>query len=139
MKSASYTARNLDTWCSTLPECMAFTHSMTWRVLADLAPSLPLSSDSPNELTIVFDRKDTGVISVYADGRSVSNGTLPLLASASIPGEIWMNGRNWRKLDTGFRGDIYRFRMYADALQPQDMAPGGKLRLICGSSRDADR
>ena len=41
-----------------------------------------------------------------------------------------MNGRDWRKPDTGFRGDVYRFCMYADALQAQDLVQTCKLVLL---------
>ena len=40
-----------------------------------------------------------------------------------------MNGRDWRKLDTGFRGDVYRFCVYADALQAQDLVQTCQLVL----------
>ena len=43
-----------------------------------------------------------------------------------------MNGRDWRKLDTGFRGDVYRFCVYADALQAQDLVQTRKSVLSDG-------
>ena len=99
--------------------------------MADKTSSLPLSSDSPNELAVIFDRRRTGEISVYLDGKPISNGTLPLLASSSAPGEIWIIS------DTGFRGDCHRFCMYADALQPHKIAQPRKLPLSLHQRRSS--
>ncbi|KAL9136058.1 MAG: hypothetical protein Q9175_002726 [Cornicularia normoerica] len=69
-----------------------------------------LSASKVSELAIVFDRRDTGQILLYVDGRVVSNGTLPLVTSPKIAGEVWFNAREWNNddLDTGFRGWLHR-------------------------------
>ena len=48
-----------------------------------------------------------------------------------------MNGRDWRKLDTGFRGDVYRFCVYADALQARDLVQTCEL-VICDGGRKSE-
>ena len=49
-----------------------------------------------------------------------------------------MNGRDWRKLDTGFRGDVYRFSVYADSLQAQDLVQTCKLVLADGGGESEE-
>ena len=84
---------------------------------------IPLSASEVSELAIVFDRRDTGQILLYLDGKAISNGTLPLVASPKIAGELWFNAREWDKdLDTGFRGSLHRLSIYADVVPPQELA-----------------
>lgn len=83
---------------------------------------IPLSASQVSELAIVFDRRDTGQILLYLDGKAISNGTLPLVASPKIAGEIWFNAREWNGgLDTGFRGSLHRLSIYADVVPPQEL------------------
>lgn len=73
-------------------------------------------------MAITFDRKTHGKVGLFLDGKSLANGTLPLVASPKIGQDIWFNAQEWDKLDTGFRGTLNRFTMYADALPPQALA-----------------
>ena len=97
----------------------------------DNSGSLALSDTEPNELAITFDRKDTGKIAVFLDGHPVANGTLPLLPSARIGNEIWLNSREWSNMDTKFRESTHRFSMYADAVPPEDLAKPCKPTKSC--------
>ena len=84
---------------------------------------IPLSASRVSELAVVFDRRDTGQILLYLDGKPISNGTLPLVASPKIAGEVWFNAREWNKdLDTQLRGSLHRLSIYADAVPPQELA-----------------
>ena len=76
----------------------------------------------PHEISITHDRRDNGAVNLFLDGGRVANTTLPLIASPKIGQEIWFNAQNWNKMDTGFRGTLERFTMYADALSPHDVA-----------------
>ena len=73
-------------------------------------------------MTITYDRKNQGSISLFIDGQFLANDTLSIIASPKIGQEIWINAREWDQLDTGFRGTLNRFAMYADALPPQVVA-----------------
>lgn len=73
-------------------------------------------------MALTVDRKTQGLVSLYLDGQSLANGTLPLVASPKVGQEIWFNAQDWDKLDTGFRGTLHRFTMYADALPPNAVA-----------------
>ena len=76
----------------------------------------------PHEISITHDRRDYGAVDLFVDGERIANTTLPLIASPKIGQEIWFNAQNWNKMDTGFRGTLERFTMYADALPPHDVA-----------------
>lgn len=76
----------------------------------------------PHEVTITHDRRDHGAVNLFLDGEQIANTTLPLIASPKIGQEIWFNAQDWNKIDTGFRGTLERFTMYADALPPNDVA-----------------
>ena len=78
--------------------------------------------DGVHEMTISFDRRDAGKVDLYLDGIGVGNHGLPLIVAPKIGQEIWFNAREWDQLDTGFRGELHRFTMYADALEPGDIA-----------------
>ena len=73
-------------------------------------------------MAVTFDRKTHGAVNLFLDGQRIANKTLPLIASPKIGQEIWFNAKDWDDLDTGFRGGLNRFTMYADALSPQDIA-----------------
>ena len=73
-------------------------------------------------MAITFDRRNRGSVNLFLDGERIANKTMPLIASPKIGQEIWFNARDWDNLDTGFRGTLNRFTMYADALSPQDIA-----------------
>ena len=85
-------------------------------------PRLANLKTGSHELAISFDRKEQGMISLYLDGENLGNQTLSLIASPKIGQEIWFNAQEWDNLDTGFRGTLNRFTMYADALSPDDIA-----------------
>ena len=95
------------------------------------ARSLTLSETEPNELAITYDRKDTGATAVFLDGRPVDNGTLPLLPSPRIGDEIWLNSREWINMDTGFRGSMHRFTVYADVVPAHELAKPCKSTKSC--------
>ena len=84
--------------------------------------SLPELKTGLHELAITHDRRNQGIVSLFLDGRSLANGTLPLIASPKIGQEIWFNAQEWDSLDAGFRGALGRFTMYADALSPDAIA-----------------
>jgi hypothetical protein len=73
-------------------------------------------------VAITFDRRDRGYVNLFLDGEQIANNSIPLIASPKIGQEIWFNALDWDNLDTGFRGTLNRFTMYADALAPQDIA-----------------
>lgn len=73
-------------------------------------------------MAITFDRRDRGYVNLFLDGEQIANNSMPLIASPKIGQEIWFNALDWDNLDTGFRGTLNRFTMYADALTPQDIA-----------------
>lgn len=73
-------------------------------------------------MAVTYDRKTQGLVSLFLDGKLLTNGTLPLVASPKIGQEIWFNALNWDTLDSGFRGTLDRFTMYADALPPDAVA-----------------
>ena len=83
---------------------------------------LPELKTGLHEMALTFDRKTQGLVSLYLDGKSLANGTLPLVASPKVGQEIWFNAQDWDNLDTGFRGTLNRFTMYADALPPDAIA-----------------
>lgn len=83
---------------------------------------LPQLKTGLHEMALTFDRKTQGLVRLYLDGKSLANGTLPLVASPKVGQEIWFNARDWDNLDTGFRGTLHRFTMYADALPPDAVA-----------------
>ena len=76
----------------------------------------------PHEMAITFDPKTQGSVSLFLDGQSFDNGTLPLVASPKVGQEIWINAEEWDLVDTSFRGTLHRFTMYAEALPPQEIA-----------------
>lgn len=75
-----------------------------------------------HELTITLDRKDQGAVNLFLDGKLLANKTVPTIASPKIAQDIWFNAQEWSNLDTGFRGTLKRFTMYADTLSPEDVA-----------------
>lgn len=75
-----------------------------------------------HELAITFDRRDYGGVQIFIDGKEIGSKRLPLIDSFKAGQDIWLNARNWDELDTGFRGLLSRFTMYADALSPEDIA-----------------
>ena len=75
-----------------------------------------------HEISITHDRRDRGAVNLFLDGGRIANTTLPIIASPKIGKEIWFNAQNWNKMDTGFRGTLERFTMYADALPPHEVA-----------------
>ena len=83
--------------------------------------SMHLSDSGPNELAITFDRRDTGLIAIYLNGTIIANGSLPLISSSKIGDEIWINAREWLNMDTGFRGSLYRFSMYAGVVPAEEL------------------
>lgn len=89
-----------------------------WTSLHPLPLSaLPSINEDPLiDLAIIFDRRDTGTIAVYLHGEMFANTSLPLIASPKLGNEIWVNGREWDNLDTGFRGSIHRLSFFADAI-----------------------
>ncbi|KAL9638912.1 MAG: hypothetical protein Q9164_001253 [Protoblastenia rupestris] len=82
---------------------------------------LNLSPNHPNDLAISFDRKTTGQIALYLNNEHIANDTLPLIPSPVIGNEIWLNAREWKELDTGFRGEIYGLKAWGDVV------PGSEL------------
>jgi hypothetical protein len=90
--------------------------------------SLPDITTGSRELTITLDRKDQGAVNLFLDGKLLANKTVPTIASPKIAQDIWFNAQEWSNLDTGFRGTLERFTMYADTLSPEDVAqPIGSL------------
>ena len=75
-----------------------------------------------HELALTFDRRKQGVISLYLDGESLATHAVPVVASPKLGQEIWINAQEWDVLDTGFRGTLNRFTMYADVVPPQAIA-----------------
>lgn len=73
-------------------------------------------------MTITLDRKDQGAVNLFLDGKQLANKTIPTIASPKIAQDIWFNAQDWSNLDTGFRGRLERFTMYADILSPEDAA-----------------
>lgn len=73
-------------------------------------------------MALTFDRRTQGIVKLYLDGQPLANGSLPLVSSPKIGQEIWFNAQDWDKLDTGFRGTLHRFTMFADALPPSAIA-----------------
>ena len=84
-------------------------------------PGLMPITDKAHEITISYDRRDEGKIQLYIDGTPLANQSLPFVHSPKIGQEVWFNARDWDNLDTGFRGELHRFTMYADALQQIDI------------------
>lgn len=72
-------------------------------------------------MAITFGRKESGMIKLFVDGKMLANESMPLIASPMIGQEIWFNAQDWNDLDTGFRGSLDRFFMYADALSPKEI------------------
>ncbi|CAD6573017.1 MAG: hypothetical protein ASARMPREDX12_005633 [Alectoria sarmentosa] len=90
------------------------------------ADGISLSASNVSELAILYDRRDTGKMLFYLDGKAISNRTLSLslVASPKIAGEVWFDAREWNNddLDTGFRETVYRLSIYADVVPPQALA-----------------
>ena len=61
---------------------------------------------------------------MYLNGEEIVNDNLKLISSPKIGHEIWVNAREWRQLDTGFRGHIYRVKMYADIVPASELTRG---------------
>ncbi|KAG8532452.1 uncharacterized protein KY384_002329 [Bacidia gigantensis] len=97
------------------------------------APKLAPLTEAAHDLTISFDRRDNGSVAVYLDGEDAGGEDISLIYSPKIGQEIWLNSRHWDNLDTGFRGELYRFTMFADAIGPQKVVEilgsktGGRL------------
>ena len=70
-------------------------------------------------MAIIFDRKESGMIKLFLDGKLLTNESISLVASPKIGQELWFNALDWDNLDTGFRGSLNRFTMYAGALTPE--------------------
>ncbi|KAK4692835.1 hypothetical protein P7C71_g4444, partial [Lecanoromycetidae sp. Uapishka_2] len=83
---------------------------------------LPDMKTGPHEMIITLDRKDRGAVNLFVDGTLLANKTIPTVASPKIAQDIWFNAQEWSNLDTGFRGTLERFTMYADALTVEDIA-----------------
>lgn len=73
-------------------------------------------------MALTFDRRTQGSVNLYLDGKPLANGNLPLVSSPKVGQEIWFNAQDWGILDTGFRGTLRRFTMYADALPASAIA-----------------
>lgn len=73
-------------------------------------------------MAATFDRRNRESANLFLDGERIANKTMPLIASPTIGQEIWFNARDWDILDSGFRGTLNRFTMYADVLSSQDIA-----------------
>lgn len=73
-------------------------------------------------MAVTFDRRNRESANLFLDGERIANKTMPLIASPKIGQEIWFNARDWDNLDSGFRGTLNRFTMYADVLSSQDIA-----------------
>jgi len=46
-------------------------------------------------MALTMDRKTQGIVSLYLDGKSLANGSLPLVASPKVGQEIWFNAKDW--------------------------------------------
>ena len=84
-------------------------------------------------MIVTLNRKDVGAINLFFDGKLLANKTVPTVVSPKIAQDIWFNAREWNNLDTGFRGTVNRFTMYADTLSPEDAA--SPIGIISGPSR----
>lgn len=78
-------------------------------------------------MAIIFDRKESGMIKLFLDGKLLTNESISLVASPKIGQELWFNALDWDNLDTGFRGSLNRFTMYAGALTPETMSNPWRL------------
>lgn len=80
---------------------------MDWVSAGGLAPP----KSGPHEMAIIFDRKESGMIKLFLDGKLLTNESISPVASPKIGQEIWFNALDWDNLDTGFRGSLNRFTM----------------------------
>ena len=70
-------------------------------------------------LAITCDRREKGTLDVYLDGTWLGAKEMQLQGEPNVGQEIWINAREWKELDMGFRGSLGRFTVYADALTPR--------------------
>ena len=69
-----------------------------------------------HSLAVTCDRRNKGTLDVYLDGALLGSTELQLQQEPNFGQEIWINAREWKQFDMGFRGSLRRLTMYADAL-----------------------
>ena len=75
-----------------------------------------------NSLTISLDRLTSGLLNIHLNDDLIATKTLPLIRTPKFAQDIWLNKIGWDDEDAGFRGEVRRMTLWADAIPGENIS-----------------